>query len=260
MRRKLLDEDVSRIGTSLSAARRQGVSASGLQLQRIGTLEEAYLVERVATSAFGDPEIGHAVAASSDVTGRLLRCEDPIVGPIFARDRLSSGDTLTVRPSMLGIGAQIAFVFGASYVPEMAKRSNISDAIASCRVSLQVLERRVPHSTPLNERTASADFGLASAYVQGPTVSDWRKTLSSDISVNLEIDGNVNGRGHLGDLMGHPLDVVAWLVRRLAVRGRYIEAGDVVSTGSCTGLVQLTPGRTIVGNFGNLGSLTLHVI
>ena len=161
---------------------------------------------------------------------------------------------------MLGVGAQLSFVFGLSYVPGRTPGCRKpADAIASCRVALQVPARRVPHSVPLNDWTATADFGLSGAYVEGARIEGWRERLDPGRAATLAVDGHVHARGHLGDTLGGPLAAVSWLVERLAREGRFVEAGDIVSVGSCTGLVQLNPDRTVRGDFGELGSVELQL-
>jgi 2-keto-4-pentenoate hydratase len=46
------------------------------------------------------------------------------------------------------------------------------------------------------------------------------------------IDDLPVGEGRTGDAMGHPLEAVAWLANLLNRRGRSLEAGMVVMTGS----------------------------
>ena len=261
MRPRPDESQIRRIGGALAAARRGAtLVAPSIDLRRIASSEDALTVQAEATAALDGPPIGYAIAASSEATARLLGCDGPTFGPILPQDRLRSGESLSVRPSMLGVGAQLSFVFGLSYVPGRTPGCREpADAIASCRVALQVLMRRVPHSAPLNDWTATADFGLSGAYVEGPRVEDWRERLDPRQAVTLLIDGHVNARGHLHDTMGHPLAAVTWLVERLAREGRYVEAGDIVSVGSCTGLVQMSPNRTVRGDFGELGSVELRL-
>ena len=65
------------------------------------------------------------------------------------------------------------------------------------------------------------------------------------------------GRG--GDVLGHPLEAVAWLARALARRGGRLDAGDLVATGTCAGLLQVLPGQTFAADFGGLGTVELRL-
>jgi 2-keto-4-pentenoate hydratase len=49
---------------------------------------------------------------------------------------------------------------------------------------------------------------------------------------------------------GHPLDAVLWLARALLTRSRELDAGDTVTTGTCTGILQVLPGQTLEADLG----------
>jgi 2-keto-4-pentenoate hydratase len=53
--------------------------------------------------------------------------------------------------------------------------------------------------------------------------------------------------------MEHPLDAIAWLARALVARGLELDAGDLITTGTCLGLLQVLPGQTFEADFGELG-------
>ena len=55
--------------------------------------------------------------------------------------------------------------------------------------------------------------------------------------------------------MGHPAAAVAWLVRKLAQRGRGLKAGQVVMCGALTEAVAVQPGDTVVVRFDRLGTV-----
>ena len=75
----------------------------------------------------------------------------------------------------------------------------------------------------------------------------------------VRLNGDLVASGCFGDVLGHPLEVVAWLARRLKARGQELDAGDIVSTGTCTGLLQVVPGQTFEADFGGLGAVKVSV-
>jgi 2-keto-4-pentenoate hydratase len=111
----------------------------------------------------------------------------------------------------------------------------------------------------LNETSSIADFALNIALVRGAPVPDWREVDLNGIAVAAAVDGQVVATGSASAVLGHPLEALAWLARSLAERGRRLEAGDLVSTGTCTGIVPLTSGQTFEGRFGDLPPVRLHM-
>ena len=53
------------------------------------------------------------------------------------------------------------------------------------------------------------------------------------------------------------MNVMVWLVNQQSGFGRGLKAGDIVSTGTCTGLADVAPGDVVVADFGSLGCVEL---
>lgn len=199
--------------------------------------------------------IGYGLAATSPTTSRLLARDEPLALLLLAEHRLMSGGTCRVEPGMIGVGAQLAFVFGRSFPQddrEAADSMRVADAVASCHVALQIVARTRPG-------TRRDEEDITTILVEGPHVADWRQRLDRNPEVALRMDGHLCASGGLSDVMGDLFAPLAWLARRLTREGGCIEAGDVVATGSCTGLVQLTPGHTVTGDFGARGRVELRL-
>ena len=58
--------------------------------------------------------------------------------------------------------------------------------------------------------------------------------------------------------MGHPLTSLTWLANWLSARGHGLEAGEIVSTGTCTGHCFCARGDEVSVDFGPLGVVTAH--
>jgi 2-keto-4-pentenoate hydratase len=93
--------------------------------------------------------------------------------------------------------------------------------------------------------------------VLGAAALDWQALDLATHLVRLEIDGERKAEGTGALVLGHPLNVLTWFVNRYTASGRTLSAGQIVSTGTTTGLVALEPGRTAVADFGSLGTVEL---
>jgi 2-oxo-3-hexenedioate decarboxylase/2-keto-4-pentenoate hydratase len=56
--------------------------------------------------------------------------------------------------------------------------------------------------------------------VLGAPVSDWKRVDLAQVRAMLSINGRGIGSGTGGDVMGHPLNALAWLADKLACRYR----------------------------------------
>ena len=55
--------------------------------------------------------------------------------------------------------------------------------------------------------------------------------------------------------LGDPLAVMVWLANQQSARGRGMKAGEIVSTGTCTGLDAVRAGQCARAQFGVLGAV-----
>jgi 2-keto-4-pentenoate hydratase len=60
--------------------------------------------------------------------------------------------------------------------------------------------------------------------------------------------------------MGNPLNALAWLANHLATRGRALEPGEIIMSGSISKLLRPQAGDTIRARFAHLGSVSITVV
>ena len=101
-----------------------------------------------------------------------------------------------------------------------------------------------------------ADDCSSSAFVVGalrpPTEVD-----VADLTMQLEVDGEVAERGSSAEIYGHPVESLIELCRMLDARGRHLPAGSVVLAGAATRAIPLVAGRTYRLLVAGLGSATV---
>jgi 2-keto-4-pentenoate hydratase len=78
------------------------------------------------------------------------------------------------------------------------------------------------------------------------------------LPVTLSVDGEAVESGTGAAASGHPAAGVVWLAEQLAVRGRWLEPGDLVITGGLTRAPALKSGHRISASFGD-GRWTVEV-
>ena len=249
------------LGRELAECRRLG-RVVDLRLERITAEDEADAVRDEAVAAYHSSVCGYRIAATTALTRRLLGCEAPVWAPLLAAEVRPGGTSFRLPPGVIGAGCELAFVMARPYPlhgDEEVSRASAGRAVAACRPGVGILGRRVPGSKPLNALTATADFGLGVAFVEGRDAEGWEAADLATVPVTARIDGRAVAAGHGGDVLGHPLEAVAWLARALARRGGRLDAGDLVATGTCAGLLQVLPGQTFAADFGSLGTVELRL-
>ena len=80
--------------------------------------------------------------------------------------------------------------------------------------------------------TLAADNAWNCGVVLGAWQHDWRELDLASLTGVAAINGVVVGEGAGRDVMGHPLDAMAWIARHLHARGKTLKRGEFVITGS----------------------------
>lgn len=254
-----LEAWVEEFGVALAVARRQG-GLVDLRLDRLMMLEHAEVVQAAALEAYGGSCVGFSIQGTSVLSRRRLLSDEPIFAPLLDTDVVRDGTRFRLPNGVLGAGCSFAFAFGRPYPAEGEKidRQSVSDAVADCRLAIEVLGRRVPGSIPLNALTATADFGLSVLHIEAPHPVSLPDFDISRTSVAAKINGKIVVTANGMDVMGDPLEAIVWLANELKKRGRGLEAGDLIATGTCVGILQVMPGQIFEGDFGPLGSLSVQ--
>ena len=80
-----------------------------------------------------------------------------------------------------------------------------------------------------------ADMVANTEWVKGRERADWRGMDLKGHPVRLYRDGELVAEGVGANALGDPLTVLEWTASHLSALGDGIKAGEVVSTGTCTG-------------------------
>ena len=94
-----------------------------------------------------------------------------------------------------------------------------------------------------------ADGAASGRYVYGDPITDWRDGLAQ-VTVELDVDGQLRRSGSGKEVMGDPLAPLLWLAETLRGRGLGIDAGEMISTGSTTGMLPVSEDCVVKARFG----------
>ena len=73
--------------------------------------------------------------------------------------------------------------------------------------------------------------------------------------VTVEYDGHLAGTGTGSEVMGNPINPIAWLANKMAEYDDYLRAGEIIISGSVVTPVRVNPGSHINITFTRLGSV-----
>jgi 2-keto-4-pentenoate hydratase len=71
-----------------------------------------------------------------------------------------------------------------------------------------------------------------------------------------EMNGQVMATNAAAEVLGNPLNALAWLANHLGARGLGLRAGDLVMSGSISTLLRPKAGDVVTARFTRLGSVS----
>ncbi|MFT7533620.1 MAG: 2-keto-4-pentenoate hydratase, partial [Gammaproteobacteria bacterium] len=107
--------------------------------------------------------------------------------------------------------------------------------------------------TGSGREAVTADCGANIAFAYGSPVSYKPELNLADQTCRAFINHHQVAKGNGSNALDDPLNVLVWLANHLSRRGITLEAGAIVTTGTCTGLTDVKAGDHVAGDFGVLG-------
>jgi len=230
-------------------------------------VDEAYavqdaLVGLLAQHGAGEP-VGFKVGCTNEAAMELLGAERPFWGRLLAENVFESGAVLDV-PEAISLGVEPEYAYRVSRA--FPSREGGYDAesvlpfVSALIPSIEVVGHRYADLIGTGVLSLVADNALNAAWVGGAPINLGGGAPDlSDVPVDVYVDDELQATGNAENVLGHPLNVVAWLVNELADRGRDLTPGDYVTTGTCTPLILITAGSSVRCEFGRLGNVSVDV-
>jgi 2-keto-4-pentenoate hydratase len=227
------------------------------------SVEDGYAIQEAFIASCGQAVAGWKVGATAAASQQLFGVTEPFYGPVLASVVFSSPAELPAADfPMRGIECEFAFHVATDIAPrdEPYRPEELAERVSAPLPAIEIVNPRLDHPIRHGAPTAIADCGVNGGLVLGAATLEWQQIDLAAHEVRLLIDGEQKAAGTGALVLGHPLNALAWFVNRYTAGGRTLSAGQVVSTGTTTGLVILEPGQTAVADFGTLGKVELRFV
>ena len=226
-------------------------------------LEEACRLQQAVSATLG-PIRGWKISGLTADQQRAMGVACALCAPLLEPWVRASGGSFAltgfIRPRL-----ECEFAFELQHdLPARATpyaRAEVETAIAALRIVVEVVDSRLPAGSPVWMELA--DDLNNGAFVVGPATKAWHTLRYADQGIVLRrhADG-VTTELARGDgrpiLDGDPVGAVVLLAHLPATHRRGQCAGDIVTTGSCTGAVAVPGPGDYEADFGALGSVRLR--
>lgn len=184
----------------------------------------------------------------------------PTAAPILPGCRLASPAAVRASDfSLLGIEAEIAFRFGADLPPRGAPYSDgdVFAAVGEIVVAIELCDTRLTDWQDASPLWRLADLQIGARLIVGDTRRDWRGIDFARQEAQLFINGELRARARGTHPTVDPTRLLPAIAAHCARYADGLRAGDVVTTGSWTGMTHAAPGDAIRAHFPGIGSAEL---
>jgi 2-keto-4-pentenoate hydratase len=199
-------------------------------------LDEAYAIraafEAIENAGGRGAVAGFKIGLTTPIMQKLCGVDEPCYGAIFASEVHHGRAELAVgNYCRLGIETEIAVRLGED-LPDGRDRDRVAGAVESCMAAIELLDDLRHDYKRLSAAAMVAGNVWNAGVVVATPVTDWRRLDLAQLTARLTINGREIGRGQGGDVMGNPLNALAWLADKRAAQGAPLKRGTIVMTGS----------------------------
>jgi 2-oxo-3-hexenedioate decarboxylase/2-keto-4-pentenoate hydratase len=223
-----------------------------------GTLAEGYAVQKEFIRLIGDQVVGWKIGCITAESQRRAGTNEPFSGPILSQDLYRSGCNVPASVYFsCALQVEFAFRLSRDLIPAAAPfdANTLRESVGAVVPALEIADSRFTDPNALAAPSLIADGAKAGVFIVGTTDGDPAGLDLIAHAATLYVNGSVVALGYGGDVMGDPLNSLYWLANAKARRGETLLAGELISTGTCTGSYFAQPGDRIVADYGSLGTI-----
>ena len=195
----------------------------------------------------------------------------PTAAPIAPSLVHASGVTLRAADHPVCIvEAEVAYRFGIDLPPRAVPYTTdeVAEAVAAMHVAIEIVTPRITDFATAPSIAKLADHQINGAFVLGDAVEGWRKIDLRKQKAMLSINGKVHESVEGSHALGNPAVLLPWFVAHLgklptfdadghAGPPRGVRAGDIVTTGSWTKVVEARAKQTVLVRFEGIGDASV---
>lgn len=228
--------------------------------QRPRDRAEGYAIAGAMERHFAGRPFGWKIAATSAAGQQHINVSGPLAGRIFAERVIPDGGTASMAGNEMQVGEpEFAFRMGRDLAPRAAPYS-VEEVLASVDTlhpAIELPDSRFADFVTAGEAQLIADQACAHLFVLGAaTDADWRAVDLVETRPVVTLRGQ-HFVGHGKNVLGDPRVALAWLANELRGLGMTLQAGEVVTTGTCHPPLPIQAGDQFEADFGAFGKVSV---
>lgn len=201
------------------------------------TLEQGVAAQVALARAVGAvPPAGFKIGATARGMQQYLGLDGPAAGFMAEAGLHGDGSTLSFRDFVNpGVECELAVHLGRDLPPGPCTPERAAEAVDGVMAAIEIVEKRYWDLRELGTPALVADQVFHAAAVLGTPDAGWRALDLPALPGRMSVDGEVVGEGQGRELLGGPMQALAWLAgSAVAAAFGGLRAGQVVMLGSVT--------------------------
>jgi 2-oxo-3-hexenedioate decarboxylase/2-keto-4-pentenoate hydratase len=220
-------------------------------------VQDAYVARLIASHG---NSVGYKIGLTSAAMQAFCGIDQPISGAVLAKRVFRSGATVKVPAyGRLGLEFEIAVRIATdpppTSIPYVA--ATIVPYVDAVCAAIELVDDRAADYEQLEVLSLLADNSWNAGIVLAEFTS--RRIDLAAAKGSVFRNGRLIDQGHGRDVLGHPMNSLAWLANHLASRGERLKAGQVVMTGSLVKTLFPTESEQYRFELEGIGSVELNV-
>jgi 2-keto-4-pentenoate hydratase len=185
-----------------------------------------------------------------------------MAGRLLAEKVLKDGATVSLATSNMRVAEiEFAFRFRQDVLPRPKPYDvpEVMAAVAALHPAIEIPDSRFNDFCVVGAPQLIADNACANFFILGPAVEiAWRDLDLAAYPVSGIVAGKSKHEGKGANVLGDPRIALTWIVNELSSLRVPLDAGEVVTTGTCVTPIAVVPGDEVKANFGRLGALSVR--
>jgi 2-keto-4-pentenoate hydratase len=162
------------------------------------------------------------------------------------------------RFSSLVVEAEVAFVMRTDLAGPGVTPPRALQAVEGAVPALELVDFRMSGKLVASDLVADGVFG--SAIVVGTMLTPVAHLDLALEGLVYELSGAIAATNTAAEVMGSPVNSLAWLANHLGARGLGLRAGDIVMSGSVSALLRPKAGDLVRATYTRLGSVSVRFV
>ncbi|MCZ6532209.1 MAG: fumarylacetoacetate hydrolase family protein [SAR324 cluster bacterium] len=218
-------------------------------------VQAAYMARRVAA---GDAIAGYKAALTSKAMQEREGFDEPILGTLLTSRRLPANAPVSLgRYLRATLEPEVAVLLKSALVGPGVTAAQALAAVECYLPAVEIGDIRTGDNARSLQQTIVCNTFNGGYVLGGEGVTPAGIDLRYEGMV-LEVNGEVAGSATAVEVLGDPINSVAFMANKLGEIGLVLQPGMVLLTGSIVASVRLHPGDEVRVGFTRLGAVRVH--